>query len=40
MYNVTNEDGDLYYGTYEGCLLFIREHPELDLSEEDIFSED
>lgn len=39
MYNVVSEDGDVYYGTYEGCLLFIKEHPELGLSEDDIIEE-
>lgn len=39
MYNVVSENGDVYYGTYEACLLFIKEHPELGLSEDDIIEE-
>lgn len=38
-FNVVNEFGDLYYGSYEGCLIFIKEHPELNLTEDDIVEE-
>ena len=39
MFNIVDENGDLYYGTYEGCLDFIKNHPELGLDENDIVPE-
>lgn len=38
-FNVVSEFGDLYYVSYEGCLIFIKEHPELNLTEDDIVEE-
>ena len=38
-FNVVSDEGDLYYGSYEGCLIFIKEHPELHLTEDDIVEE-
>ena len=29
MYTVVDDNGDLYYGTYEACVNFISLHPEL-----------
>ena len=39
MFNVVDENGDLYYGTYEGSIAFINAHPELGLDEDDIIPE-
>lgn len=38
-FNVVFDEGDLYYGSYEGCLIFIKEHPELRLTGDDIIEE-
>lgn len=38
-FNVVYDGADIYYGSYEGCIQFIKEHPELDLTEDDIIEE-
>lgn len=39
MYEIVSEKGNVFCGSYKACLLYIDEHPELELTEDDIIEE-